>query len=65
MDIYLVPLLKFKFKDAQTPARLVECLVGKQSNALSPQMQVLTSHDPILRGTFCFVSAPMLPGLLS
>lgn len=63
--IFLVSWRKCKFKDAQTPARLVECQVGKPCNVFSTQLRLLINRDPIFKGTSYAASASMLPRLLS
>lgn len=57
--IFLVSLLKLKFKDAQTAAGLVERQVG--NNILHNQIQSLINGDQVLKGNSCLASTSMLP----
>lgn len=61
--IFLVSLLKLKFKDAQTAAGLVERQVG--NNILHNQIQSLINGDQVLKGNSCLASTSMLPRLLN
>lgn len=65
MEVFLVSQLKCMFKDAQTPARLVECQEDKQSSLLSIQIWLLMNCDPVFTGTSGCASASVLPRLLS